>query len=654
MPNIPGIVGYQQPGAYTVVRSRQNAVSLPGGPTVLTIMGQGKREEILTLRAEGNGADGYPAQFDPRLDPDGRYFRTAKYPIISGTFVLWLNPKFDGTDVPLVRISSTDAGAAWNSQFPQRNGFTTGTEDDGYGGITDPSDAGTIDERDWGLDGYQTTSDGSGFFDSAYGRQFGRTVKKGQSEPQHYYLDETTGQIILDHPLNKRDFLLCSYIGNEDPNDYEVFTDLDLLFTKHGYPSTDNTISLAAQIATENGAPIISAIHSGLKWNSTRQQWLFDPYWSDAFAELEKHEDVNFVLPIVRPNIYEEPIMPFYTEALSSLTGGGTYLQETVGGDDAPGINVYPLATESDGDTPQFLELYKNETLMQYNVDYTVEYAAGPDPVRINLTTPLEYGDKIVANYKPLLDLVATVQQVGKEHCELMSDTPNRKERIMFTGGYEDYTITEALDEETGVDNNFGDSFRALFFMPERVSRVVNGETVYLDGQYVAAAAAGKMAGNEYLAEPLTRKVLTGFDIPANKKYTDIQERLLGEEGVSVVQALNAGGRVVNGFTTVNTGNANEEEPSVVRIRDYTAKTVRELLENRFVGTVIGPNTLPEIEETTRGILQSLISQVLITDFANITVRQDPVEPRQVNVAFDIQPAYPLNWIRIDFTVGLL
>jgi hypothetical protein len=224
----------------------------------------------------------------------------------------------------------------------------------------------------------------------------------------------------------------------------------------------------------------------------------------------------------------------------------------------------------------------------------------------------------------------------------------------MFTGGYDGYTITEALDATTGIDNNFGDTFRCMFFMPEQIRRVVNGETAYLDGQYIAASGAGKMASNEYLAEPLTRKTLTGFDIDKEQRYTDAEQRLLGEAGASVIEALNAGGRVVNGFTTVNTGNPVEEEPSIIRIRDYVARTVRELLENRFVGTVIGPNTLGEVQATTEAILGSLISQILITAFANVTVRVDSVEPRQVDVAFDIQPPFPLNWIRIDFTVGLL
>lgn len=722
MPNIPGIVGYIQPGAYTVVKSRQGAVSLPGGPTVTCIMGEGRREEVLVVRAAGAGRDGLPAQFDPRLRPDGRYFRLAQYPIVKGTLEVYLNPRFDGTDLPLIQISTPGEGAAWNEEFGRGTelnfgyGFrnndvwdptityepnevvqyegavyqaivqnvgilpttTTawqfisrpGTEDDGYGGLDEGTpggggvrrdlgiltDAGEINERDFGLDAFQGVSDGSGFFDTSFGRRYGRwssRITPGTPEPQHYYFDDLTGQLILDFPLRRRDTLIVRYLAEADINDYEEFTDLQALFEKHGFPAIQNTISLAALMAAENGAPIIGTIHAGLSYNTAQLRWVADPFWTDAFQELERHRPY-FIVPIAKTIVEEEVIMPSYDPILfGPLTGNGTYLQEIPDGNDGPGINIWPLAVTRTG-VPELLRIFKNERELTFGIDYTVDFAAGPEPVRINMTNPLQPGDRVVATYKPAIDLVATVQQVAKVHVELMSDTPNRRERFAWTGGYEGYDISAAIDEQRGVDNNFGDTFRMGFMMPERIRRVVSGQTAILDGQYLAAAAAGRMAGVEYLAEPLTRKTLIGFDIENSKRYTDIEERLLGEAGVSVVRALNSGGRVVNGFTTVNTGNAVEEEPSVVRIRDYTAFVVRTLLENRFVGTVILADTTSSIEEVTEQILKSLINQQLITAYANVRANVDSIEPRQINVSFDIQPVFPLNWIRIDFSIGVL
>jgi len=681
MPNIPGIVGYIQPGAYTNVTTRQGALSLPGGPTITCIMGQGYREEVLVERAAGGGADGLPAQFDPRLKPTGRYFRLSTYPIVPGTLELYLNPLFDGTDLPLIRIADNvvngnlrqDSGAAWLTEFGAGGESNiVGTVADGYGGLPEGTtggggvrpekgifvDAGVLDERLYGLDAFQGASADSGsFFQSPYGRRYGKwasRIKQGTAEPEHYYLDEQTGQLILDYPLARRDRLVVRYIAAADVNSYEVFTDLQPLFKKHGYPAVQNTISLAAQMAAENGAPIIATMHAGLSYNATEGRWIRDPYWSEAFAELEKH-NLYFIVPVAQGNVTDEVILSAYdSTTLASVTGNGQYLQESPSGN-SPGINIYPLEVNTNG-VPVLLEVYKNERLLTFGIDYTVEYATGPQPVLIRFS-PAQYlvdGDRCTANYKPSMDLIATVQQVAKAHVELMSDTPNRKERFLLTGGYKGYDFNKAIDSVTGVSNNLGDSFRIMFFMPERIMRVVNGSTAYLDAQYVAACAAGMFTSNEYLAEPLTRKTLIGFDIEATLRYTDTQQRLLGGGGIAVLDPLNAGARVINGFSTTNSGNAVEEEPSVTRIRDYTAYVARTILENRFVGKVILPSTPGDMALVTDLLLRSLVAQNLLTKYANVRVVVDPIEPRQMDVSFDIQPVFPLNWIRIDFTIGVI
>jgi hypothetical protein len=263
-------------------------------------------------------------------------------------------------------------------------------------------------------------------------------------------------------------------------------------------------------------------------------------------------------------------------------------------------------------------------------------------------------GDNVVANYRPDLDLVATVQTVGQAHVEFMSSVRQRRERIMFTGAYEGFGFDEALDPVTGVANVFGRSFRVVYMFPERIRTVINGETAFLDGQFLAASAAGRMAGETYLPEPLTRKDLVGFDLENDTRLTVDQKNLLGDDGLTVVDQLSSGGRVVYGITTVQTGNPVEEEISIVRIRDFVAQTTRTILEARFVGTVIDDRTVPSIKTATNAILESLIAQRIITAFANLEARVDAQEPRQVNVGFDVAPVFPLNWVKIEFSIGVL
>lgn len=672
MPNIPGIIN-AEPGAYTVVRTRQGTVSLPGGPTIVALMGKGQREEILVERAVGNCLDGESAQFDPRLDTDGRHFLLINTitGICPGSLNLFLNPRGDGTDLPLVQFTLGDSfsatdGAAWIAQFGFRpedanSCVTLGTADDGYG--TDS--IGQIDEADFGLDGYRGFSTGTGFFDAAAGRRFNRSslYPAGTREPQHYLIDESTGQLILDHPLEIGDRLVATYVPVADLNDFELFFDPEDLYRKHGFPTATNTLSLAASMAFQNGAPLLGAIQAGIEVDELTGNCVTDPDFSAGFATLEKEEDIDVVVPIQSRDINEEIViarLDLTNATVVTETAGGTvFVEGGVSGTatgDAFGLNIWPLET-NDAGTPELLEVFVNGVLQRRGVDYTVVDAAGPDPVRLVFTSALPDGSRLTANYRPLTNIVALVQAGARNHVELMSSILNRRERIAFLGSYQGFDFNAAIDSVTGIDANFGTSFRTSFFIPSTdglARKIVNGETTTIDGQFIAAAGAGFLAGLEYLPEPLTKKTLIGFTVDRSKKFTREQIRILLAEGALVVKPLVAGGEVVQALTTVNSGNAVEEEISVVRIRDFTAQVSREILENRFVGGVIDARTIPNVITATDGILRALQGQAIITDFANVTARQDTVEPRQVDVSFDIQPVFPLNWIRIDFSIGLL
>src|SRR5271157_987296 len=115
MANIPGILGFVTPGGYSLVTFSPSPVSLPGGPTVVAILGRGRREEFLVTRAVGGGKDGAPYGFNPANKPDGRHFVVSFPPVVPGTIEVYINPTGDGegipgepssgVDVPLVRIT---------------------------------------------------------------------------------------------------------------------------------------------------------------------------------------------------------------------------------------------------------------------------------------------------------------------------------------------------------------------------------------------------------------------------------------------------------------------------------------------------------------------------------------------------------------------
>ena len=73
-----------------------------------------------------------------------------------------------------------------------------------------------------------------------------------------------------------------------------------------------------------------------------------------------------------------------------------------------------------------------------------------------------------------------------------------------------------------------------------------------------------------------------------------------------------------------------------------------------FVGEPESDQTQSALSARGIGLLTSFISQGLITQFKDLVVSSDKVDPRQWNVTVRVQPVYPINWIYIKISVGTL
>lgn len=216
----------------------------------------------------------------------------------------------------------------------------------------------------------------------------------------------------------------------------------------------------------------------------------------------------------------------------------------------------------------------------------------------------------------------------------------------------------EVLDGNTEDLVNFKltdnyDEKRLMYFWPDEIVREVQGTNTLIDGYFLAAAAGGWFSGSQNIALPLTNKILTGFSILRDKLQRPTIRDALGAEGVTVLEPVVGGGRVLYGRTTSQSGFAEDEEPSIIFIRDTVKRTLRDSLRP-FIGTVEDPNTQGVLSSRVGSVMAGLLSQNLITNFENIKVERDKIEPRQWNVFLRFQPAYPINWIFIDIEVGVL
>lgn len=278
----------------------------------------------------------------------------------------------------------------------------------------------------------------------------------------------------------------------------------------------------------------------------------------------------------------------------------------------------------------------------------------------------------------------SAIQQATRAHCILMSNSANQRERVALIGAQqgvtnaalagrelvavEDVGVIEGIQgddveevlanniedlQDFNVETNWGGSFRTAYFWPDEIVRSINGTSTTLHGFYMAAAAGGLLAAEPNVAQPLTRKRLTGFTILRSKILRPVELNELGNAGVIVVQPITGGGQMLHGKTTTASGLPEEEELSIVFIRDRTATVLREVLSG-FIGQPEDPTLVASITSMVTKTLQALTAQGLLSTFRNLNVGRDDVDPRQWNVSVEVQPVYPVNWIFIDVSVGIL
>lgn len=279
---------------------------------------------------------------------------------------------------------------------------------------------------------------------------------------------------------------------------------------------------------------------------------------------------------------------------------------------------------------------------------------------------------------------ISVIFQNALSHCKFMSNIRNRKERVLFIGAIsgltpdnltgaklaavEDIGILEGIQGETVTDvlagniedlanysvpDAFGNTFRAVYFYPDQIVVQAGTDNVLIDGFYLAAAAAGFESADVRIENPLTNKVLSGFTILRNKQFSTVTLEQLANAGVSTLQPVAGGGRVVWGITTSQSGFPEEQEISVVFIRDRVAKIMRAGFAG-FIGNPITADTAAILNTRAVVLLNSLVSQGILTAFKDLSVQQDDVDPRQFDVSVRVAPTYGLNWVYIKVSVGQL
>lgn len=279
---------------------------------------------------------------------------------------------------------------------------------------------------------------------------------------------------------------------------------------------------------------------------------------------------------------------------------------------------------------------------------------------------------------------MSVIFQNFANHCITMSNLKNKLERVLLTGAIrgltpdnltglelaavEDIGILEGIQGDSvaeilagntedlsnySVSDAFGTTYRVQYFYPDEIVVEVNGENTIVDGFFLGAAAAGFYSANADIRQPLTNKALSGFSILRNKTLSVTVMEALSAAGVAVVQPITGGGRVIWGQSTTQSGFPEEQEMSIVFIRDRVAKNLRAGFAG-YIGIPEDSDTLAVLTTRAKSLLTSFVGSGIITDFTNLTVHRDAVDPRQFDISVLVSPSYPINFIFIRVSFGII
>jgi hypothetical protein len=179
--------------------------------------------------------------------------------------------------------------------------------------------------------------------------------------------------------------------------------------------------------------------------------------------------------------------------------------------------------------------------------------------------------------------------------------------------------------------------------------------TQVIGGYYLAAAYAGFLAA-QYPQQGLTRQIITDFSgIPSSvfQTMTKAYKDQLSAAGVAVAE-ISRGGVLWcrHGVTTDNTSIYNQEI-SLVRSQDYMVELLEAAVEqSAIIGQPIGPDSIVNLQALTIGILESLVTLGVIEAYTSVTAVQLGSTPTDIQVTYQYQPSYPLNYVTFVFSVN--
>ena len=185
-----------------------------------------------------------------------------------------------------------------------------------------------------------------------------------------------------------------------------------------------------------------------------------------------------------------------------------------------------------------------------------------------------------------------------------------------------------------------------------------NFQTINVEGAFLAAAMGALSCNPNYdVATPLTNKTVTSFSsISATttqhplSQYLQSEKNILAAAGVCVINQNGAQIAIRHQLTTNQTSPI-VGEFSVVTTTDYVSQAVRFTCE-QFIGKkLVNSVVVPAVKSTILATMSQLSAVQIINSTGAVTVTVNPNNPTEILATVQYVPVFPLNRIKVTFTV---
>jgi hypothetical protein len=181
---------------------------------------------------------------------------------------------------------------------------------------------------------------------------------------------------------------------------------------------------------------------------------------------------------------------------------------------------------------------------------------------------------------------------------------------------------------------------------------------VELSSVFAGAALSGIESNpSNTPATPLLRKQLPARIDINSFNYLRSELIMLASAGVLPLRSIDGGAPIVYDQLTTDVTSIEKEERPIRRIKDFVRKGVRDVLDGRYIGTeILGASTLDNIQKTIQSTLDAYQGVVLVPggdglSYRNIRAVFNSVDPRQVDIRFEIGPIFTLKFITVVFSI---